>query len=238
MTTPLLEVSNLNVSYGPIAAVRGISFCVNAGELVTIIGANGAGKTSTLNAITGLATVASGTISFDGTDLLSLPVERKAQLGIGVSPEGRRVFGDLTVRENLIAGGISLPARQAEARIDTLVERFPILKERIDQESGTLSGGEQQMLAIARGLMTSPRFLILDEPSLGLAPKIVSQVFELVQQLNQEGVSILLVEQNVRKSLAIAHRAYVMELGQIVRDGDASNLAADPTIHQAYLGAA
>lgn len=236
--TDLLTVTDLEVAYGPVRAVKRISFTVGAGELVTLIGANGAGKTSTLNAIMGLVPMAGGQISFQGADLGRTAVEKKSRMGIAISPEGRRVFGDLTVRENLIAGGMSLSRARCHAQIEAVSARFPILQERIDQEAGTLSGGEQQMLAIARALMVSPSFLILDEPSLGLAPKIVSQVFQLIHQLNQEGMSILLVEQNVRKSLAVAHRAYVLELGHIVREGDAGELSRDKKIHQAYLGAA
>ena len=157
-------------------------------------------------------------------------------MGIGVAPEGRRVFGPLSVRDNLIAGGATLSPSQCEARMDEVIGRFPVLQQRVAQEAGTLSGGEQQMLAIARALMPNPSFLILDEPSLGLAPKIVSQVFELIAELKAEGTTILLVEQNVRKSLAVADRAYVMELGRIVREGIATELAADPAIHEAYLG--
>lgn len=234
----LLDVVDIEVAYGPIKAVKRISFYVRAGELVTIIGANGAGKTSTLNAIMGLEPLAHGCIRYKGADLGKIPVEKRAVLGMGVSPEGRRIFGDLTVRENLIAGGITLSSSLCMERIESVVARFPILSERIQQTAGTLSGGEQQMLAIARALMIEPELLILDEPSLGLAPKIVSQVFELIHQLNQEGMTVLLVEQNVRKSLAIADRAYVMELGNIVREGSAEDMSSDQKIHESYLGAA
>ncbi len=231
----MLSVNDLQVSYGPVRAVHGVSFEVKSGELVTIIGANGAGKTSTLNAVVGLVPAA-GRVVFSGKDLLAQPTEVRAQLGIGVAPEGRRVFGPLSVRDNLIAGGATLSPSQCEARMDEVMGRFPVLQQRVAQEAGTLSGGEQQMLAIARALMPNPSFLILDEPSLGLAPKIVSQVFELIAELKAEGTTILLVEQNVRKSLAVADRAYVMELGRIVREGIATELAADPAIHEAYLG--
>ena len=232
----MLSVNDLQVSYGPVRAVHGVSFEVKSGELVTIIGANGAGKTSTLNAVVGLVPAAAGRVVFSGKDLLAQPTEARAQLGIGVAPEGRRVFGPLSVRDNLIAGGATLSPSQCEARMDEVMGRFPVLQQRVAQEAGTLSGGEQQMLAIARALMPNPSFLILDEPSLGLAPKIVSQVFELIAELKAEGTTILLVEQNVRKSLAVADRAYVMELGRIVREGLATELAADPAIHEAYLG--
>lgn len=234
----LLNVTDLVVSYGPIQAVKGISFHVHEGELVTLIGANGAGKTSTLNAITGLVPPTSGHVDYCGAPLFTTPVERKASCGIAVSPEGRRVFADLTVRENLMTGGSILSRAECERQIEVMCERFPILHERSEQAAGTLSGGEQQMLAVARALMISPRLLILDEPSLGLAPKIVSQIFELIAELNSEGMAILLVEQNVRKSLAVADRAYVMELGHITRHGPAAELAADGKILDAYLGAA
>ncbi|MEE2716839.1 MAG: ABC transporter ATP-binding protein [SAR324 cluster bacterium] len=233
----MLTVHDLQVTYGPVRAVHGISFHVDDGELVTILGANGAGKTSTLNAVVGLVPVAAGAITFSGADLLAQPTEARARLGIGLTPEGRRVFGPLSVRDNLRAGGSTLSPNQCEARMEEVMGRFPILQQRAEQEAGTLSGGEQQMLAIARALMPNPTFLILDEPSLGLAPKIVSQVFELIAELKSEGTTILLVEQNVKKSLAVADRAYVMELGRIVREGAADELAADPVIHEAYLGA-
>lgn len=238
MTKTLLNVDQLEVSYGPVKAVQKISFRVQEGELVTIIGANGAGKTSTLNAIMGLIGISGGKVEFDGSDLAKSSVEAKPRLGIVMSPEGRRVFSDLTVKENLIAGGITLPKAKCDARLDEMVKRFPILNERLNQEAGTLSGGEQQMLAIARALMIGPKFLILDEPSLGLAPKIVTQVFDLIRELHKEGVTILLVEQNVKRSLAVADRAYVMELGHIVREGRATDLSQDKKIHEAYLGAA
>lgn len=236
MTTPLLEVSQLQVRYGAIGAVHGVDLQVNAGELVTVIGANGAGKTSTLNAIMGLVPAASGQVTFDGRALDGVPIEQRTQLGLAMSPEGRRVFAPLSVRENLVVGGVALPPSDVDTRIDAMVSRFPILGERIDQLAGTLSGGEQQMLAIARALMSRPRCLVLDEPSLGLAPKIVSQVFELIAELHAEGVAVLLVEQNVQKSLAIADRAYVMELGYIVLSGVADELARDNSIQDRYLG--
>ncbi len=232
----MLTVTDLSVSYGPIAAVKSISLEVNKGELVTILGANGAGKSSTLNAIMGLAPITGGTISFNGQVLNKLPVEKRHPMGIGFSPEGRRVFGPLSVRDNLMAGGNELTGHDLDTQIDKVIQRFPILKERIDQEAETLSGGEQQMLAIARALMHDPEFIILDEPSLGLAPKIVSEVFDLIAALHEEGTTVLLVEQNIRKSLAIADRAYVMELGGITRAGDAKTLRNDPNILEAYLG--
>ena len=232
----MLSVSELVVSYGPIAAVKSVSFEVEAGELVTILGANGAGKTSTLNAVMGLAPIVGGDIRFKGNSLNKLAVEKRHPMGIGFSPEGRRVFKELSVLDNLKAGGHELTGQRLDEKLETIAERFPVLRERLHQEAGTLSGGEQQMLAIARATMHDPDFLILDEPSLGLAPKIVSGMFELIDQLHQEGTTILLVEQNIRKSLAIADRAYVMELGEITKSGDAQRLSEDPSILEAYLG--
>ncbi len=232
----MLAVSNLKVNYGPVAAVKGISFEVSKGEIVTIIGANGAGKTTTLNAIMGLVTPTSGTIRLKGESMARLAVESRAGLGLSYSPEGRRVFKSLSVLDNLRAGGATLPRARADRRMSVVMEQFPLLRERRHQDAGTLSGGEQQMLAIARALMVEPTCLVLDEPSLGLAPKIVSRVFEIISELRTSGVTILLVEQNVKKSLAIADRAYVMELGKIVRSGSADELARDPEIHGSYLG--
>ena len=233
----MLKVRDLEVSYGPVAAVKGVSFEVSKGELITIIGANGAGKSTTLNAIMGLVPLAGGEISLNGVSLGRVPVENRAGLGVSYAPEGRRVFKSLSVLDNLKAGGNTLTRPQAEERVEVVMDRFPALRERRDQDAGTLSGGEQQMLAIARALMIDPDFLILDEPSLGLAPKIVSQVFEIIAECRQAGATILLVEQNVRKSLAVADRAYVMELGLIAKSGSAEELAQDPEIHDSYLGA-
>ncbi len=233
----MLKVNNLEVNYGPVAAVKGISFDVHEGELVTVIGANGAGKSSTLNAIMGLAAVAAGEIYLKGQSLTETSVENRARMGLAFSPEGRRVFGSLSVLDNLKAGGMTLDKSRSMERVDEMLGQFPALRERAQQDAGTLSGGEQQMLAIARALMIDPSCLILDEPSLGLAPKIVSQVFQLIDDLRQSGVTILLVEQNVKKSLAIADRAYVMELGSIVKSGPAEELMNDAEIRDRYLGA-
>lgn len=232
----MLVVSDLHVSYGPVVAVKGISFNVDKGELVTIIGANGAGKSTTLNAIMGLVPPVSGSIVLKGVPLDKVPVENRTDMGLSFSPEGRRVFKPLSVLDNLRAGGTTLSRTRAEQRIAAVMDQFPLLKERRHQEAGTLSGGEQQMLAIARALMVEPTCLILDEPSLGLAPKIVTQVFEIIADLRRSGVTILLVEQNIKKSLAIADRAYVMELGKIVKSGTAKELASDPEILESYLG--
>ncbi len=233
----MLKVSDIHVSYGPVAAVKGISFDVKKGELVTIIGANGAGKTTTLNALMGLVPVSSGSMLLKGEDLSKIPVEGRITRGLSFSPEGRRVFKSLSVLDNLRAGGNILSKLKADERIHDMMEQFPLLRERSHQDAGTLSGGEQQMLAIARALMSQPSCVILDEPSLGLAPKIVSQVFEIIRDLRETGVTILLVEQNIKKSLAIADRAYVMELGKIVKSGNAKELAEDQSIQDSYLAA-
>ena len=232
----LLKIQQLHVHYGPVEAVRGVDIHVGQQELVTIIGANGAGKTSTLNAVMGLVPISQGSVHYAGQPLPSVVVEERVRRKIAFSPEGRRVFGPLSVVENLRIGGTTLPAREVNPQIQSMLERFPILGERQHQAAGTLSGGEQQMLAIARALMVKPELLILDEPSLGLAPQIVQQVFALIAELHREGVSILLVEQNVNKSLQIADRAYVMELGKVVHQGDAKALRQDPAIQQSYLG--
>tara|TARA_B100001964_G_scaffold162934_1_gene178856 strand:+ start:3719 stop:4426 length:708 start_codon:yes stop_codon:yes gene_type:complete len=232
----MLNVQDLHVSYGPVAAVKGVTFDVARGELVTIIGANGAGKTTTLNAIMGLVPVQGGDILLNEKSLLNVAVENRINMGMGYSPEGRRVFRSLSVLENLKAGGIILSNSDLDKRMSIVMKRFPVLLERRNQDAGVLSGGEQQMLAIGRALMANPDFLILDEPSLGLAPKIVSVVFEIIAELRQSGVTILLVEQNVKKSLAVADRAYVMELGAIVKSGKASDLVTDSEIQDSYLG--
>ncbi len=224
------------MSYGPVAAVKGVTFDVARGELVTIIGANGAGKTTTLNAIMGLVPVQGGDILLNEKSLLNVAVENRINMGMGYSPEGRRVFRSLSVLENLKVGGIILSNSDLDKRMSIVMKRFPVLLERRNQDAGVLSGGEQQMLAIGRALMANPDFLILDEPSLGLAPKIVSVVFEIIAELRQSGVTILLVEQNVKKSLAVADRAYVMELGAIVKSGKASDLVTDSEIQDSYLG--
>jgi branched-chain amino acid transport system ATP-binding protein len=232
----MLSISNLVVSYGPVLAVRGISLEVAAGEAVALIGPNGAGKTSTIMAIAGLVP-ARGDIRFDGASINTLATEDRVRLGIAVSPEGRRVFVALTVLENLILGAASQPDRTArQGDIDYCFGLFPRLAERRHQMAGTLSGGEQQMLAIARALMSRPRFLILDEPSLGLAPRIIEGIFEHIAELKAGGMTLLIVEQNVGKALSVADRAYVLASGNVRATGRASDLAADPTLINAYLG--
>ena len=235
----LLEVENLVARYGRITAVDGISLTVDAGEIVTLIGANGAGKTTTLRAISGLVRAASGTIRFDGRDISKLAPNDIVRAGISHSPEGRRVFPRMTVRENLELGAYT---RNAKAEIAADMERvlviFPRLKERYEQKAGTMSGGEQQMLAIGRALMSRPRLLLLDEPSLGLSPKLVQTIFEVIRDISARGTTILLIEQNARQALAVAARGYVLEVGKIAYSGAASELASSEAVRAAYLGGA
>ena len=233
----LLFIKNLSVSYGGIKAVKGIDLEVNEGELVTLIGANGAGKTTTLNTLGGLLNPSGGTLQYAGHDLLKLPAYQRVKHGLALVPEGRGVFARLTVAENLLMGAYH---RNDSANIATDLQKsydlFPRLKEREHQLAGTLSGGEQQMLAIGRALMSRPRLLLLDEPSMGLAPLMVEKIFEIIRSINAEGVAILLIEQNARLALAAAHRAYVMESGAITLSGLAADLAADERVKAAYLG--
>jgi len=234
----MLEIDNLDVHYGAVQAVRGISLKVDKGELVTLLGANGAGKSSTLMTIAGAQPAAAGRVHLAGVDVTAASPERMVRLGVATVPETRDVFPDLTVAENLRLGAF-IHRRDASgvARIlEGLLARFPILAERANQAAGTLSGGEQQMLVIARALMSRPTILLLDEPSLGLAPVIVDQVFEMIQGLKAEGLTILLVEQNARKGLAVADRAYVMRLGRIEAEGPASEIAAATELKSLYLG--
>ncbi len=233
----LLEVRDLEVRYGGIQAVRGISLSVGEGELVSLIGANGAGKTSTLGAIGGLLKPAAGSLRYAGEDLLRLPAHERVARGLALVPEGRGIFPRLTVLENLQMGAYSRRDRDGiRADLDRMLALFPRLAERRLQLAGTLSGGEQQMLAIARALMSRPRLLLLDEPSMGLAPILVEQIFAIIRQIVSEGVALLLVEQNARQALEIASRAYVMESGGITLSGPAAELAADPRVRAAYLG--
>lgn len=236
MSSPMLTVNNLEVFYGAIHALKGVSFEVKTGEVVSLIGANGAGKTTTLRALSGLVG-AKGQISFKGQDLLQVPTHKRVSLGIAQSPEGRGVFPQMTVRENLEMGAYSRKDKAGIVKdFDMCLELFPRLKERLWQMAGTLSGGEQQMLAISRALMCKPELLLLDEPSLGLAPIIVSQIFEIVKKLNHEGMTILLVEQNARMALKISHRAYVLETGRIVMQDSAQNLLNNDEVRKSYLG--
>lgn len=233
----LLEVHNLNVYYGAIHALQGISFHVDEGEIVTLIGANGAGKSTTLRTISGLLRTRTGYIRYKGRDITNTPAQEIVKMGISHVPEGRKIFAPLTVRENLLMGAYT---RNDPNEIQRTMERvfisFPRLKERINQLGGTLSGGEQQMLAMGRGLMSRPTLLLLDEPSMGLSPILVEEIFRIIQEINQQGTSILLVEQNAHMALSIAHRAYVLETGRIVLSGTAKEVAENPMVKAAYLG--
>ena len=233
----LLKIENLHVKYGKVEALHGIDISVEQGEIVTILGANGAGKSTTLMAISGLVKVSEGSILFDGEPLHKLQAHDIVARGVAQAPEGRRVFGTLTVRENLNLGAYTSNDQQKiNQNRDWVFELFPRLKERRNQMAGTLSGGEQQMLAVGRALMGNPRILLLDEPSLGLAPLLVKTIFDTVRQINQAGVTVVLVEQNARAALKLANRGYVMEVGHIVLKNSAANLLADPDVQSAYLG--
>lgn len=232
----MIELVDLHVHYGNIRALEGISLQVSKGELVALIGSNGAGKSTTLKAISGLIRPSRGSILFEGQDITRASTDRIVSLGISHCPEGRRIFGRLTVRENLVLGGISRPVIEVREDIERMSDLFPRLHERMGQAGGTLSGGEQQMLAIARALMSRPRLLILDEPSLGLAPIMVERIFEVIDDLKRQGLTILLVEQNVHHALDSADRAYVLESGRITLEGRAEVLRHDPQVEQSYLG--
>ena len=232
----LLQVDNLNVYYGSIHAIKGVSFHVDEGEIVTLIGANGAGKSTTLNTVAGLLKPNSGTVTFDGKVISNMAANRIVSLGMALCPEGRRIFQHMTVRENLEMGGYSRPRSEIEDSIEQAFQQFPRLKERRKQIAGTLSGGEQQMLAMSRALMSHPKLMMLDEPSMGLAPILVDQIFEIIKQLHKNGTTILLVEQNARKALQIANRAYVLETGNITLSGTGAELAKSDEVRQAYLG--
>ncbi|QWD75781.1 ABC transporter ATP-binding protein [Polynucleobacter sp. MWH-UH24A] len=236
----LLEVRNLKLSYGGIAAVKGIDFYINSGELVTLIGANGAGKTTTLKVIAGLLKPSSGSIHFLGSAIGGQPAYELAELGVGLVPEGRGVFARMTILENLQMGAYirqgSHSAKSIDHDLEVVLETFPRLRERLSQLAGTLSGGEQQMVAIARAMMARPKLLLLDEPSMGLAPLMVETIFGVIQNLNQHGMTILLVEQNARLALSMADRAYVLESGVITLSGTANELLNDDRVREAYLG--
>ncbi len=233
----MLKVENLDVFYGGIHALRGLSLHVDEGEIVTIIGANGAGKSTLLRAISGVVRPKSGKITFGGAVLNSVAPHGIATLGIAHVPEGRRVFANLSVRENLEMGAFTLhDQKRFQENLERVFVLFPRLKERQEQRAGTLSGGEQQMLAIGRGMMMSPKLLLMDEPSLGLAPVLVTTIFGAIEEINKAGTTILLVEQNAHKALRVANRAYVLETGRLVMEGPAEQIAKDPSIQQAYLG--
>ncbi len=233
----LLQVENLHVHYGAIHALQGISFHLEQGEIVTLIGANGAGKSTTLKTICGLLRPTAGAVYFRGQDITRLPAHKIVSLGISQVPEGRRIFAPLTVRENLEMGAYTRSDRREIAEsMERVFASFPRLKERLDQLGGTLSGGEQQMLAMGRGLMSRPELLLLDEPSMGLAPILVEEIFRIIREINQQGTSILLVEQNAHMALSVANRGYVLETGRIVLEGTAAELRDNAQVRAAYLG--
>tara|TARA_R110002020_G_scaffold184947_2_gene382337 strand:- start:51519 stop:52220 length:702 start_codon:yes stop_codon:yes gene_type:complete len=232
----MIKIEDLTCAYGRVTAVRGVSLEVAEGEIVSLIGANGAGKTTLLRTLSGLHAAEGGRIWFDGTDITRASAARRVRAGLIHVPEGRRIFRSLTVGENLQMGGITVGGKDRDNRIARAFDLFPILHQRRNAQAGSLSGGEQQMLAIGRALIAGPRYLLLDEPSLGLAPMIIREIFELVRKLNEEGTSILLVEQNAVAALQISNRAYVMESGTIIQSGEARNLENDPLIRAAYLG--
>ncbi len=233
-----LRVEDLVVSYGAVEALKGVSLEVPEGQIVAVLGANGAGKSTLLRTVSGLVRAKAGKILYDGQDLQGLPPHQIARLGIVHIPEGRRVFATLTVEENLNLGAYGCPKEEAQRAKDRVFRLFPVLRERRRQLAGTLSGGEQQMLAIGRGLMRSPKLMLLDEPSLGLAPLLVEQVFATIVRINKDGVPILLVEQNARKALEIANYAYILEVGKLTLSGLAAELAQDERVREAYLGGA
>ena len=235
--TALLELQDLKVAYGPVEALHGISIEVRPGELVALIGANGAGKTTTLGAVSGLIPAATGKVLFEGDDLAGIPAHQRARRGLVLVPEGRRIFPRLTVLENLRMGAYSRRQKEIEPDLSKALALFPVLQERAGQLGGTLSGGEQQMLAIARALLAKPRCLLLDEPSLGLAPKAVETILDTLRRLRGEGMTMLLVEQNARAALELADRAYVLETGRIVLEGPGRDLLDNPSVRRAYLGA-
>ncbi|MDL5158414.1 ABC transporter ATP-binding protein [Actinomycetospora termitidis] len=235
----LLELHDVNVAYGRIQALRGITLSVEEGQIVSLIGANGAGKTTTMKTISGLLALQSGSMTYDGKDLTKVRADLRVRQGICQVPEGRGIFPGMTVLENLDMGGFVRSDRRSKEFSDDQERAFtyfPRLAERRNQVGGTLSGGEQQMLAIGRALMARPRLLLLDEPSMGLAPQFIQQIFRVIEEINKEGVTILLVEQNATQALGLAHQAYVLETGEVTRSGPGSELLADPTIQDAYLG--
>lgn len=233
-----LEIKDLRVHYGKIEAIKGVSVVVNQGEIVTLIGANGAGKTTMLKTISGLRPVTSGQILFDGQDISKVPAHKRVDLGLSQAPEGRGIFPGMSVLENLEMGKYNRNNRRAEMHedLEMIYHLFPRLKERSSQSGGTLSGGEQQMLSIGRALMARPKVLLLDEPSMGLAPQMIANIFRIITEINKQGVTILLVEQNAQQALQRAHRAYVLEIGKVVKEAKASDLLNDPAVRAAYLG--
>ena len=233
---PILKVEDINVYYGSIHAIKGVSFEVNQGEIVTLIGANGAGKSTTLNTISGLLHSKTGSVTFLGEDLGRIPCHKIVSKGLALVPEGRRVFLQMTVQENLEMGAFTQGGKSVDADLERVYAQFPRLKERCNQVAGTLSGGEQQMLAMGRALMSHPKLLMLDEPSMGLAPILVEQIFDIIQELHKAGTTILLVEQNAQAALSVADRGYVLETGKVVTTGTGHELLESPAIKKAYLG--
>ncbi|MEU7891334.1 ABC transporter ATP-binding protein [Nonomuraea sp. NPDC049152] len=231
----LLEIKDIHVHYGKIEAIKGISVEVNEGEIVTLIGANGAGKTTTLKTISGLRPLSSGSVVFDGKDISKMPGHKRVEAGLGQAPEGRGIFPGMSVHDNLLMGAYARSGDIAP-ELKEAYELFPRLAERRDQFAGTMSGGEQQMLAIGRALMAKPKVLLLDEPSMGLAPLLVKQIFDIIEEINRRGTTVLLVEQNAQQALQLAHRAYVLETGKIVKSALAHDLLNDPAVRAAYLG--
>ncbi|MCB6501545.1 ABC transporter ATP-binding protein [Colidextribacter sp. 210702-DFI.3.9] len=232
----ILKVDDINVYYGAIHAIKGVSFEVNEGEVVTLIGANGAGKSTILKTVAGLLSSRTGSVQFMGKGLGGIPAHKIVPMGLALVPEGRQIFLQMTVEENLQMGAFTRPASEYDESIADVYQRFPRLKERQNQIAGTLSGGEQQMLAMGRALMSKPSLLMLDEPSMGLAPILVEQIFDIVRELNQHGTTILLVEQNANMALSVAHRGYVLETGKIVATGTGAELLEDEAVKKAYLG--
>ena len=233
----MLKVENLEVAYGMIKAIKGVSFEVNAGEVIALIGANGAGKTTILHTVTGLLSPQAGSIVFEGVELTKIPAHKIVGMGMAHVPEGRRVFQELTVLENLKLGAFILnDKKKIESNLEYVYKHFPRLKERRGQVAGTLSGGEQQMLAMGRALMSNPKIILMDEPSMGLSPILVSEIFNIIKEVSTDGTTVLLVEQNAKKALSIANRAYVLETGKIVLEGDAKELMNDEQVKKAYLG--
>ncbi len=232
----MLKVNDINVYYGAIHAIKGVSFQVNDGEVVTLIGANGAGKSTILNTVCGLLRSRTGSIEFLDRNLASVPAHQVVELGMAHVPEGRRIFQQMTVEENLEMGAYTQPRSSVDPNLERVYEQFPRLKERRRQIAGTLSGGEQQMLAMGRGLMSNPKLLMLDEPSMGLAPILVEQIFDIIRRLHKAGTTILLVEQNARMALSVADRGYVLETGKIVATGSGEELLRDEAVKKAYLG--
>ena len=233
----MLEVKNIEVYYGMIQALKGISFEVNQGEVIALIGANGAGKTTTLHTLTGLLSPKSGSVIFEGKDITKTPAHKIVSMGIAHVPEGRRVFADLSVYQNLRMGAYTRKdKKEIEESLQMIYKRFPRLEERKNQRAGTLSGGEQQMLAMGRALMSKPKLIVMDEPSMGLSPIFVNEIFDIIQEIRKAGTTVLRVEQNAKNALAISYRAYVLETGKIVLEGDASVLMNDDSIKKAYLG--